>query len=393
MFLVLPRQLSSESSYILLLYHMEILSMDIFLLTIIFIIGFAITLAAIMVIFRLNKNNEINSLSERLIQLTESHAISQTQITQQLQIQERALAKSLEEKLVMTAARVSETLEKNTNSQKSSLEELKERLIRIDAAQKNITDLSSQMIGLQDILSNKQARGAFGEVQLENLVTSVLPPGNYKFQITLSNGKRADCLLDLPQPPGPIIIDAKFPLESYRLLRSATSDEEKKSAGRAFASDIMKHVNDISEKYILPGETADAALMFLPSEAVYAELHGNFPNVVDKTYLAKVFVVSPTTLWATLNTIRAVLKDVNMKESAGIIQKEILTMMTDVQRLDKRVANLQRHFDQAGEDMREVRTSTEKITKRGDRIQDLEIGNNSNSDSSLISTLPIQKSD
>jgi DNA recombination protein RmuC len=372
---------------------METLSMDIFLLTIIFIIGFAITLAATMVIFRLNKNNEVNSLSERLIQLTESHAISQTQITQQLQIQERALAKSLEEKLVMTAARVSETLEKNTNSQKSSLDELKERLIRIDAAQKNITDLSSQMIGLQDILSNKQARGAFGEVQLENLVTSVLPPGNYKFQITLSNGKRADCLLDLPQPPGPIIIDAKFPLESYRLLRSATSDEEKKSASRAFASDIMKHVNDISEKYILPGETADAALMFLPSEAVYAELHGNFPDVVDKTYLAKVFVVSPTTLWATLNTIRAVLKDVNMKESAGIIQKEILTMMTDVQRLDKRVANLQRHFDQAGEDMREVRTSTEKITKRGDRIQDLEIGNTSNSDSSLISTFPIQKPD
>ncbi|MDH3737935.1 MAG: DNA recombination protein RmuC [Alphaproteobacteria bacterium] len=365
--------------------------MDPILLVVIIVAAAAIVAIAAMVLARRNGSTDVAALTERLTQLTESHAASQAQLAQQLQVQERALAKALDERLAQTTTRVNETLEKNSHTQKTSLDEIKERLVRIDAAQQNITELSSQMVGLQDILSNKQARGAFGEVQLHDLVSSVLPPGGYQFQATLGNGRRADCLLDLPNPPGPIVIDAKFPLESYRALQNAETDEARKAAARAFAVDVMKHVSDIADKYILPGETADAALMFLPSEAVYAELHAHFGEVVDKSYRAKVFIVSPTTLWATLNTVRAVLKDVHMKEAAGLIQREVMTLMTDVQRLDKRVGNLQRHFDQAGEDMREVRISTEKITKRGDRIQDLEIEGATADEPTLLSSASTPK--
>jgi DNA recombination protein RmuC len=360
--------------------------MEPLLLAAIIVAGVIIAATAAIVLLRRNGSPEVAALTERLAQLTEFHAASQAQLAQQLQAQERALAKALDERLAQSTSRVNETLEKNSHTQKTSLDELKERLVRIDAAQKNISELSSQMVGLQDILSNKQARGAFGEVQLHDLVSKVLPPGGYETQVTLGNGRRADCLLKLPNPPGPIVIDAKFPLESYRALQAAKSEDARKVATRSFAADVMKHVTDIAEKYILPGETADAALMFLPSEAVYAELHANFAEVVDKSYRAKVFIVSPTTLWATLNTVRAVMKDVRMKEAAGLIQREVMTLITDVQRLDKRVGNLQRHFDQAGEDMREVRISTEKITKRGDRIQDLEVEGPAADEESLLSS-------
>jgi len=360
--------------------------MDPLLLAVIIVAGIAIAAIAAVILLRRNGSSDVAALTERLTQMTELHAAAQVQLAQQLQAQERALAKSIDERLAQSTSRVNETLEKNSHTQKTSLDELKERLVRIDAAQKNISELSSQMVGLQDILSNKQARGAFGEIQLHDLVSKVLPPGGYDTQATLSNGRRADCLLKLPNPPGPIVIDAKFPLESYRALQNAESEDARKAAGRAFAADVMKHVNDIAERYILPGETADAALMFLPSEAVYAELHANFAGVVDKSYRAKVFIVSPTTLWATLNTVRAVMKDVRMKEAAGLIQREVMTLMTDVQRLDKRVGKLQSHFDQAGEDMREVRISAGKISKRGENIRNMEIEKPAADEESLLSS-------
>ena len=347
--------------------------MDPLTATIVTILTIVIVFIAAMLAIRGKTNNQISLLTERLTQISEYQATSLNQLSQKFQEQERALTKSIDERLSATSIRVSETLEKNINIQKTSLDDLKERLVRIDTAQKNITELSSQMISLQDLLSNKQARGAFGEVQLHDLVSSILPPNSYTFQATLSNNKRADCLLNLPMPPGPIVIDAKFPLESYRALQNSENEQYNKQAKRAFSSDILKHITDIAEKYILPGETAEAALMFLPSEAVYAELHANFSNIVEKSYQAKVFIVSPTTLWATLNTVRAVLKDVHMKEAAGLIQKEIMSLITDVSRLDKRVGNLQRHFDQASEDMREVRISAEKINKRSELIQNLEV--------------------
>ncbi len=290
-------------------------------------------------------------LAGRLTQMAESQAAVQARIAEQLQAQERAVTKALEERLA----------------------DLRERLAVIDQAQKNITELSTQVVGLQDILANKQARGAFGEIQLRDIVESVLPPSAYAFQVTLSNGKRADCLLKLPNPPGAIAIDSKFPLESYRALREAHEEPALSAARRALAQDVRKHVNDIAEKYIVPGETAESALMFLPSEAVYAELHANFGAVVEESYRARVWIVSPTTLMATLNTVRAILKDVHMREQAGVIQAEVMTMLKDVERLDDRVGKLQSHFSQATEDVRQIRISTDKVAKRGERIVDLQI--------------------
>ena len=299
----------------------------------------------------------------RLSQLAEGQAAAQNQISERLQAQERALAKLLGEGMTEISKRTD-----------STMADIKERLAVIDAAQKNIGELSAQMVSLQDILANKQARGAFGEIQLRDLVQNVLPPSAYAFEQTLGNGKRVDCLLKLPNPPGSIAIDAKFPLESYRALCDAKDEAGRKQAARAFGADIMKHIRDIAEKYIVPGETAESALMFLPSEAVYAELYANFPDVVEKSYLAHVWIVSPTTLWATLHTVRAVLKDVHMREQAHVIQKEVQTMLGDVNRLDDRVGKLQQHFGLAVEDIRQIRISTDKVTKRGERIEEIEVG-------------------
>ena len=248
------------------------------------------------------------------------------------------------------------------------------RLSVIDEAQKNITQLSGQVVGLQDILANRQARGAFGEVQLQDIVTNALPPSAYAFQATLGNGKRADCLIHLPNPPGSIVIDAKFALDAYHALRNARDEAERAVAARQFRTDIAKHVADIAERYIVPGETAESALMFMPSEAVYAELHANFGDIVTKSYQARVWIVSPTTLMATLNTVRAVLKDVEMRKQAGVIQKYVGLLMEDVGRLNGRVGNLQRHFEQAEKDIVEITKSTDAISRRGEKIREVEVG-------------------
>ena len=315
---------------------------------------------------------EIQAVSGRLAQMAESQAAVQARLAEQMQAQERALAKAVEERLADFSKRIGDRLQESAAQSHTTLTDLRERLAVIDRAQKNITELSTQVVGLQDVLSNKQARGAFGEVQMADIVASILPPNAYSMQATLSNGKRADCLIRLPNPPGPIAIDSKFPLESYEALRAARDDAEKVQAGRAFAAAVRSHVADIAAKYIVPGETAESALMFLPSEAVYAELHAAFRGVVEDSYRARVWIVSPTTLMATLNTVRAVLKDVRMREQAGVIQEEVRTMLEDVVRLDDRVAKLQRHFEQAGEDVRQIRISTEKVAKRAERIEELE---------------------
>ncbi|MEM7446229.1 MAG: DNA recombination protein RmuC, partial [Pseudomonadota bacterium] len=267
---------------------------------------------------------------------------------------------------------VGESLEKTSTQTSNTIHDLKTRLALIDQAQKNITQLSSQVVGLQEILANKQARGAFGEVQLNDLVRAVLPPDAYDFQANVG-GKRADCLLKLPNPPGPIAIDSKFPLESYRAMTDAGNDNDRTLASRQFATDVRRHIGAIADKYIVPGETAESALMFLPSEAVYAELHANFSAVIEDSYRSRVWIVSPTTLWATLNTVRAVLKDVRMREQAGVIQKEVRILLTDIGRLDDRVGKLETHFDQATDDLRQIRISTGKVTKRGQKIDSLQI--------------------
>ena len=213
---------------------------------------------------------------------------------------QEALTRLLNERLDLVTETVGQNLKKSATTTAESLGELKNRLKVIDKAQTSIKELSEQVVSLQDILSNKQARGAFGEIQLQDLVQSALPPSAYKFQAQLGNGRRADCLLTLPNPPGAIVIDAKFPLEGYRALQAANDDQAMVVARRAFAASIEKHVKDIAERYIINGETAESALMFLPSDAVYAELHANFGHTVEKSYRAKVWIVSPTTLMATL---------------------------------------------------------------------------------------------
>jgi DNA recombination protein RmuC len=312
-------------------------------------------------------------LAGRLKQIADSDAATAAQLAERLQAQERAISKALEDRLADLSKRVGDNLTQNATKTFETVAELKERLVAIDAAQKNIAELSGQVVGLQDILSNKQARGAFGEIQLQDLVLAALPPSAYEFQATLGNGRRADCLIKLPNPPGAIVVDAKFPLESYRALVAAPDDAAREAARRAFTADVLKHVRDIAERYIVPGETAESALMFLPSEAVYAELHANFADVVDKSYKARVWIVSPTTLMATLNTVRAVLKDARMREQAGLIQKEVMTMLEDLKRLDQRVANLQKHFEQASEDVRQIRISADKVAGRGERIGEMEL--------------------
>ena len=236
---------------------------------------------------------------------------------------------TVEERLGDLNKRIGDKLQESAEKAGKSLSDLASRLAVIDRAQANIMELSGQVVGLQNILSNKQARGAFGEIQLQDLVREILAPGSYEFQAKVGSG-RADCLLKLPHPPGPIAIDAKFPLESYRALRSAGSDTERIVASRAFDQALRKHVKDIREKYIVAGETAESALMFLPSEAVYAELYANFPNVVEESYRARVWIVSPTTMMALLNTVRAVLRDVEMRKEAGQIKVEVDRMLDDV---------------------------------------------------------------
>jgi DNA recombination protein RmuC len=264
--------------------------------------------------------------------------------------------------------RMKETLHGTSKQTATSLTQLQERLATIDKAQDNITKLSGDVLSLQDILSNKQTRGAFGEIQLNDIVSKALPTDSYAFQHTLSNGKRADCLIHLPNPPGPIVIDSKFPLEPYEALRKADTQAQVKEAARMLKSALRTHIQSISAKYIIEGETADGALLFLPSEAVYAELHANFPEVVREGFAARVWIVSPTTCMATLNTMRAILKDARMREQAGAIRNELGLLHKDVERLGDRVGNLDRHFGQAAKDIADIKISADKAGRRAQRL-------------------------
>jgi len=278
----------------------------------------------------------------------------------------------MEQRLGQVSERMNENLQGSARRTAQSLGDLQQRLMTIDKAQANITKLSGDVLTLQDILSNKQTRGAFGEIQLNDIVSKALPKDSYELQYTLSNGKRADCLIHLPNPPGPICIDSKFPLEAYEALRNATTDWELNEAAKFLRTSVKKHIKDISDKYILDGETADGALMFLPSEAVYAELHANFPELVRDGFAARVWIVSPTTCMATLNTMRAILKDARMREQAGAIRRELGLLFSDVERLGTRVENLDRHFGQAAKDISDIKISADKAGRRARRLDNFD---------------------
>lgn len=304
----------------------------------------------------------------------------QSQLTGKLgalaETQERAraeLTRTMSEQLGHVSKNVTDNLAATREKTAKSLGDLGERLSLIDKAQQEITALSGQVVELQHILDNKQARGAFGEAQLSDIVTDGLPDSAYSFQHTLSNGKRADCLIRLPNPPGPVVVDSKFPLEAYQRLRAAENDADTRAALAQMKTDTLKHGQDIADKYILPGETADAALMFLPSESIFSELHLRLPDVVEKCRALRVYPVSPNTMSLTLNTVRAIMRDVKMREQAGLIQKEVHTLLDDVGRLNDRVAKLRTHFEQADKDIEQIETSSRKITSRGEKITSLEV--------------------
>jgi DNA recombination protein RmuC len=334
-------------------------------LTIILLAAIALLVVVLVLALTRRSSGEAETMRQQLALALSQQAETVQRVERSLREQEQALGKVVAERLDRT--------EKATGQ---IVTDLRERLIRIDEAQKKIGELSTQVVSLQEVLSNKQARGAFGEVQLNDLVQSALPPSAYEFQSTLSTGARVDCLLKLPNPPGSIGIDAKFPLESYSALRAVAAGDTAALAiaQRSFQQAMRKHIGDIRDKYILPGETAESALMFLPSEAVYAELHANFTGLVEESYRARVWIVSPTTMMATLNTVRAVLKDVRMREQAGEIQKTVGLLLDDVRRLDDRVEKLKSHFAMTEKDLRDVDISADRITKRGQRILDVDLG-------------------
>ena len=326
-----------------------------------------------------SKSNKESELMEFMFQTLTKVADGQQQlfgglknISDTQSVAHADMVKHVETRLNEVQKSVSENLLGSATKTAHSLGELQQRLQTIDRAQSNIEKLSSSVLSLQDILSNKQARGAFGEIQLNDIVIEALPPDAYSFQKTLSNGKRVDCLIHLPQPPGSMSIDSKFPLEAYEALRSATTTVEKLSAQREFKSVLRMHIKTIAEKYIIDGETADGAIMFIPSEAVYAELHSNFSEVVREGFSARIWIVSPTTCMATLNTMRSVLKDARMREQAGKIRAELGALQKDVERLGMRAGNLTKHFELAVKDVEDIKISANKASQRAIRLDRFE---------------------
>jgi DNA recombination protein RmuC len=298
------------------------------------------------------------------------------------------LARIVNERLDSVSHHLGQSMQATRQQTSDSLARLNERLAVIDGAQKNITTLASQVTSLQSVLTNKQQRGAFGQSRMEIIVQDGLPKGCYQFQLTLSNRSRPDCVVFLPDQR-PLIIDAKFPLEAVIALREASSEEERRQAAARVRADVIRHVGDIAEKYLIPGETQELALMFVPSESVYLDLHEGFDDVVQRALRARVVIVSPTLLMLAINVIQQIQKDARMREAADLIQAEVGHLMDDLRRMNERVLKLQQHFGQANEDVRQILISAEKIEKRGARIADVEFAEDQGADNLVAA--PIQR--
>jgi DNA recombination protein RmuC len=281
------------------------------------------------------------------------------------------MTRAMNERLDSVTHRVGQSMEQTTRNTMDSLRALHERLGIIDNAHKNLTDLTSQVTTLRDVLANKQSRGAFGQARMEAIVQDGMPKGSYEFQFTLSTGKRPDCVVFLPDQR-PLCIDAKFPLEAMTALHDARTDEERKVAGQRLRADVMKHVSDIADKYLIAGETQDTALMFVPSESVYAEIHDSFDDVIQKAYRARVVLVSPSLLMLAIQVMQQILKDARMRDAADQIRTEVLNLSDDLNRLRDRVLKLQKHFGDVNEDVRQILISADKIEKRAGRIEELD---------------------
>ena len=269
--------------------------------------------------------------------------------------------------------RLGDSLSENATKTAETLGGIGARLTVIDEAQKNISALSGQVVSLQQVLSNKQSRGAFGQAQMEEIVRDGLPVSLYDFQFTLSNRNRPDCVIRIPGNKALLVIDSKFPLEGFGLLRNAVNDDERKSAQAQVRATVAKHVSDIAEKYLIPGEVQTPAIMFVPSESLYADLHDGFADVIQKAHRANVIVVSPNILMLAINTIQTVMKDARMREQADLIKKEVGALLNDVRLLSDRVSKLQAHFNQADADIKNILISTAKITGRAEKIEKVEL--------------------
>ena len=311
---------------------------------------------------------------EQLVELARLQAETAVRIDamrEMLAGRQAELQRAVNERLDSVTHHLNQSMTTTRQHTAENLQRLNERLAVIDSAQKNITDLASQVTSLQSVLANKQQRGAFGQARMELIIRDGLPKGCYEFQLTLSNRCRPDCAVFLPDKR-PLVIDAKFPLEAVTALRDAKSEDERKQAAARLRQDLGKHIADIAERYLIPGETQDLALMFVPSESIYAELHDGFDDILQKAFRCKVVIVSPSLLMLAIQVIQQIQKDARMREAADQIHAEVGHLMDDLRRLSERVLKLQQHFGQANEDVRQILVSAEKIEKRGTRIREVE---------------------
>lgn len=340
-------------------------------------------------IYQTGQHNIVEKVTQG--QLTNQQLISETMQRQMADVREQmshsfkqhagsltshlqTLTEEIRNHLHSLTQQVNHRLTEGFEKTSSTFTDVVRRLTIIDEAQKQITELSAHVVSLQDVLVDKRARGAFGEVQLSTLLANMIPSTHYSLQHTLSNQKRADCILFLPEPTGNVVIDAKFPLETYqKLMNTDATSAERKTLQQQFRQDLQKHIKDIAEKYIIPNETTDGAMMFIPAEAIFAEVHANYPEVISMSQRLKVWLVSPSTLMAVLTTARAVLKDDATRKQVHIIQKHLHALADDFQRFEKRMDKLSKHIDLAHQDVSEVNTSAKKITQRFQRIESVEL--------------------
>jgi DNA recombination protein RmuC len=330
--------------------------------------GAAMTLLAVLAI-RPRRGAEVARAVEALGQGQQQLVGALAQLAEAQAVSQARMAGALDERLDRVSGRMGEALGVSATRTARSLGAISERLAAVDAAQERIERLSGEMMGLRQILSNKQARGAFGEVQLEEIVRLALPPDGYAFQATLPNGRRADCLIRVPGPPGALVVDAKFPLEAYEALAAAESEPQRRAARRELGRAVALHLDAIAERYVADEGPADQALMFLPSEAVFAEVHAHHGAVVRRGFEQRVWIVSPGTLMAVLTTLRGVMRDARIREESARIRRELGLIAGDMGRLVERVGDLDRHLGQAQGDLERIRVSAERTRRRAGRLE------------------------
>lgn len=341
---------------------MQIFTLIILLLLVVFIL----VLLGISLHANAQQSTRLEMLTRNLETLTE-------QTDSRARKSEEAVAKLIEannRQMEQIGEKVEQRLDRGFDKTSKVFQDVLKRLVEIDKAQEKIAELSGNVVSLQEVLSDKRSRGAFGEVQLSGLISNMMPENSYSLQHTFKNGVRADCVLFLPKPTGTVCIDSKFPLESYqRMTDHSAGDADRTAAERQFRQDIKKHIKDISTKYIIPGETSDGAVMFIPAEAVFSEIHSRYPELVEEAQQARVWLTSPTTMMAVLTTARAVLKDAATRKQVHIIQQHLRVLAQDFGRFQTRMDKLATHIGQAQKDVGEVQTSARKITSRFEKIE------------------------